>query len=380
MIKEAQRIQNIGEYYFSKKLKEISLLMQNGKDIINLGIGSPDMPPSEKVIKALQKTAEKPDSHGYQSYRGIEVLREAFARFYSKYYKVLLDPQDEIIPLTGSKEGIMHISMTFINPGDQVLIPDPGYITYKSATLLAGGEPLFYDLLPGNHYFPDLSQLEKRDLSRVKIMWINYPHMPMGTRAKRDFYKQIAAFGKKHKILIVNDNPYSFILNDTPLSLLEADKNREYIMELNSLSKSHNMAGWRIGMLAGKKEYIDAVMKFKSNMDSGMFLGIQKAAIEALGLDSDWFKKQNAIYKQRKEIACKIFDKLNIDYNKEQTGLFLWGKLPDGKDSLSFTDELLKEKEIFLTPGFIFGKNGQNYVRLSLTNNKETLEKAYKRI
>ncbi len=379
-MKEANRLQHIKEYYFSRKLKEIEKLQKQGRDIINLGIGNPDLPPSYEVIKELSQTASMASAHGYQSYRGIEGLRKSFARFYKKYFGVKLNPHDEIIPLTGSKEGIMHISMAFINPGDKVLIPDPGYLTYRSATLLAGGIPVGYDLFPENNYLPDLKALEKTNLEEVKIMWINYPHMPSGSLAPASFYKKIIEFGKKHQILIVNDNPYSFILNNEPRSLLHYDPGMETSMELNSLSKSHNMAGWRIGMLAGKKEHIDAVMKFKSNMDSGMFLALQKAAIKALNLNEEWFENMNRIYRKRKIIAEKIFEKLHIHHGKDQAGLFLWGKIPGETDSKTFTDKLLYEKEIFLTPGFIFGNNSKNYVRLSLTNSTGLLEKALKKL
>ncbi len=380
MIIEAERIQFIREYYFSKKLREISEMIRQGLDIINLGIGSPDLPPAQEIISTLQETASLTTSHGYQSYRGTDELRQAFAHFYKKYYRTSLNPKTQILPLTGSKEGIMHLSMAFINPGDSVLIPDPGYMTYTSATLLAGGTPVYYDLTPENEYLPDFDELEKLDLQKAKIMWVNYPHMPTGAKATSELFRNLAEFGKKHNILIVNDNPYSFILNENPMSLLSFSTDFEYIMELNSLSKSHNMAGWRIGMLAGKKDYIDAVMKFKSNMDSGMFLGLQKAAITALNMDKQWFDQQNKIYKERKTIAIKIYNKLKIRYNPEQNGMFLWGKLPGGITSEVFTDKLLKEKNIFLAPGFIFGKNGKEYVRLSLTNSTEDLTKALNRL
>jgi aspartate/methionine/tyrosine aminotransferase len=379
-MKQAERLSHINEYYFSQKLKEIEQLNKQGKKIINLGIGSPDLPPSKEVIAELIKVAKKDNVHGYQSYRGIPELRKAMASFYKKYYKVELSSDTEIIPLTGSKEGIMHISMAFVNPGDEVLIPDPGYMTYRSATLLAGGKPRTYTLKASNNFLPNLDYLTSTDLSRVKLMWINYPHMPTGAIVEKDFFKEIIHFAKQHNILVINDNPYGLIMNKQPESLLAADPDMQYSIELNSLSKSHNMAGWRIGMMAGNKEHINSVMKFKSNMDSGMFFAIQKAAEKALYQNNNWFTELNKTYSERKKIAEKIFDKLGVSYSKNQAGLFLWGQLPNKQDSEFFTNHLLKEKGIFIAPGFIFGESSSNYIRISITNNKETLIEALEKI
>ena len=379
-MKGAERIEHIKEYYFSKKLSEINQLIKQGKPIINLGIGSPDLMPPTSVIEAMTNATKQKENHGYQSYRGILELRKTISDFYKKYYQVEINPENEVIPLMGSKEGIMHISMAFLNTNDKVLIPNPGYMTYQSATLLAGGKPIYYNLKEENNWLPDLKRLSKLNLDNVKLMWINYPHMPTGAKANDDFFKEIIAFAKTHNILVINDNPYSFILNDEPLSLLKYDQSFNNILELNSLSKSHNMAGWRIGMLLGKKEHIDNVMKFKSNMDSGMFLGTQLAAIEALNQPKEWFRKINETYKKRKIIAEKIFDSLDISYQKNQVGLFLWGKLPNHQKSKEFSDWLLYKKHIFMAPGFIFGSNGDNYIRLSLTNDEKTLEQVLKRL
>ncbi len=379
-MKGAERIEHIKEYYFSKKLSEINQLIKQGKPIINLGIGSPDLMPPTSVIEAMTNATKQKENHGYQSYRGILELRKTISDFYKKYYQVEINPENEVIPLMGSKEGIMHISMAFLNTNDKVLIPNPGYMTYQSATLLAGGKPIYYNLKEENNWLPDLKRLSKLNLDNVKLMWINYPHMPTGAKANDDFFKEIIAFAKTHNILVINDNPYSFILNDEPLSLLKYNESFDNILELNSLSKSHNMAGWRIGMLLGKKEHIDNVMKFKSNMDSGMFLGTQLAAIEALNQPKEWFRKINETYKKRKIIAEKIFDSLDISYQKNQVGLFLWGKLPNHQKSKEFSDWLLYKKHIFMAPGFIFGSNGDNYIRLSLTNDEKTLEQVLKRL
>ncbi len=379
-MKGAERIEHIKEYYFSKKLSEINQLIKQGKPIINLGIGSPDLMPPTGVIETMTNATKQKENHGYQSYRGILELRKTISDFYKKNYQVEINPENEVIPLMGSKEGIMHISMAFLNTNDKVLIPNPGYMTYQSATLLAGGKPIYYNLKEENNWLPDLKRLSKLNLDNVKLMWINYPHMPTGAKANDDFFKEIIAFAKTHNILVINDNPYSFILNDEPLSLLKYDQSFNNILELNSLSKSHNMAGWRVGMLLGKKEHIDNVMKFKSNMDSGMFLGTQLAAIEALNQPKEWFRKINETYKTRKIIAEKIFDSLDISYQKNQVGLFLWGKLPNHQKSKEFSDWLLYKKHIFMAPGFIFGSNGDNYIRLSLTNDEKTLEQVLKRL
>ncbi len=377
---QAERLKHIQEYYFSTKLKEIARLRFEGKPIINLGIGSPDLPPPESVRNTLAQVALQTDAHRYQSYRGVAELRHAISRYYNSYFEVDLDAETEILPLTGSKEGIMHISMAFINKGDEVLLPDPGYMTYRATTLLAGGQPVYYTLSEDNNYLPDLKALAHSDLSKVKLMWINYPHMPTGAVANRDFYKQLLEFAHKHQILVINDNPYSMILNARPLSILSISGAKETALELNSLSKSHNMAGWRIGMLLGKHEYIDTVLKYKSQMDSGMFLGLQKAAIMALNSPPEWFDELNKIYVRRKKIVLKICQALNLKVRSGQTGLFVWAKLPAGQNSQDFTDRLLKEKGVFMAPGFIFGQYSENYIRISLTNDEEILTETLNRI
>ena len=377
---QAQRLEHIQEYYFSTKLKEIAQLRAEGKPIINLGIGSPDLPPSEDVRLTLIKTTVRPDTHQYQNYRGIPELRQAIAGYYQKYFNVNLAYETEILPLIGSKEGIMHISMAFLNKGDEVLLPNPGYMTYRSATLLAGAKPVYYNLIEANNYLPDLDALSQTDLSKIKLMWLNYPHMPTGASANKDFYRQLIDFAKKHQILLVNDNPYSMILNDNPLSILSIPGAKDTAMELNSLSKSHNMAGWRIGMLLGKKAFIDTVMKFKSQMDSGMFLGIQKAAVTALNSPPEWFINLNKIYSRRKKIVLEICKALNLTTHSNQSGLFVWARLPEGQNSLDFTDRLLAEKNIFMAPGFIFGQHSDNYVRISLTNDEDILTETLNRI
>lgn len=379
-MKEAKRLHPIKEYYFSTKLTEINQLKSEGKSIINLGIGSPDISPDPIVLKKMMEITSQSNSHGYQSYRGHPEFKKAIAQFYKKHFGVKLKPKTQILPLHGSKEGIMHISMAFLNKGDHVLIPNPGYLTYRSATLLAGGIPIEYQLKSKNNWFPNLKELEKRDLTKVKIMWINYPHMPTGAIAGAKEFKKIIQFAKKHKILVINDNPYSFIRNHERISILKFDDTFEYVMELNSLSKSHNMAGWRVGMLLGKKQYIDTVLKFKSNMDSGMYLATQLAASKALNLPDKWYQELNKTYRNREKIAEKIFEILNISFKKNQAGLFLWGKLPKGFHSKQFTDNLLDKTGIFLAPGFIFGSQGKRYVRLSLTNSIQELKEALKRI
>ena len=377
---QAQRLEHIQEYYFSTKLKEIARLRAEGKPVINLGIGSPDLPPPEAVRQTLAATALQPDTHQYQSYRGIPELRQAIAGYYQTYFKTALDAETEILPLIGSKEGIMHISMAFLNPGDEVLLPDPGYMTYCAATLLAGGKPVYYALNETNNYLPDLKALAQSDLSKVKLMWLNYPHMPTGAVANKDFYRQLIDFARKYQILLINDNPYSMILNPQPLSILSIPGAKETALELNSLSKSHNMAGWRIGMLLGKKEMIDTVMKFKSQMDSGMFFGLQKAAVTALNTPAEWFDKLNKTYSRRKSIVLKICNALNLQARPNQSGLFIWAKLPDGQNSRDFTDHLLQEKHIFMAPGFIFGQHSDDYVRISLTNSEAILTETLNRI
>ena len=377
---KADRLQHIKEYYFSTKLKEVNELRLSGKPIINMGIGSPDLPPHPSVIQKLTITAQEKTAHSYQSYRGIPALRQAISSFYQNKFEVDLNPDTEILPLIGSKEGIMHISMAFLNPGDAVLLPDPGYMTYTSATLLAGGKPVFYELTEQNNYLPDLARLEKQDLSKVKLMWINYPHMPTGTLAGKQDFEQILDFARRNDILLVNDNPYSFILNPNPVSLLQIPKAKEVAIELNSLSKSHNMAGWRLGWMAGNEAHINTVMQFKSQMDSGMFYPLQQAAVTALQLGDDWYKNLNEIYSRRKILVLKIAEKLGLKTRRNQVGMFVWAKLPKGKKSKDFTDALLYEKNIFVAPGFIFGKNSDNYVRFSLTLPVDILKEVINRL
>jgi aspartate/methionine/tyrosine aminotransferase len=380
-VKPAERTDNVQEYYFSQKLAQIDRMRRNGLDIINLGIGSPDQPPSENTVSALIVEARKPTSHGYQSYSGIPGLRKAFADWYRKYFQVSLNPDNEILPLMGSKEGIMHISMAFVNPGDEVLVPDPGYPTYSSVTDLVGGKIRKYELSEGNGWLPDLAALEKTDLSRVKLMWINYPNMPTGTKGSMDLFENLVAFGLKNEILLVNDNPYSFILNEEYLSILSVEGAKETALELNSLSKSHNMAGWRIGMVAGDSEYIKTILKVKSNMDSGMFLGMQMAAVEALNNKEPWFRSVNEVYRKRRKIVEEIMDLLRCRYDKSQVGLFVWGHIPDEIINCElFIEEILIKSHVFITPGFIFGKTGERYIRISLCANEEKLNEAKARI
>lgn len=381
IIKPADRTATVREYYFSQKLAQIEKMRREGADIINLGIGSPDQPPSEKTISALSAEAKKPGSHGYQSYTGIPALRKAFSEWYKKYFHVDLNPDNEILLLMGSKEGIMHISMAFVNPGDEVLIPDPGYPTYSSVTNLVGGKVRKYDLVKENGWYPDLEALERTDLSRVRLMWVNYPNMPTGTPGSISLFEKLVSFSGKHNILLCNDNPYSFILNKDYHSILEIRDSKDTVLEMNSLSKSHNMAGWRIGMIAGNSVYISEILKVKSNMDSGMFLGLQAAAIEALGNDESWFDQVNSVYRRRRIIVKEIMDILECDYDRRQTGLFLWGRIPEKiADCENFIEDILNKVHVFITPGFIFGDNGNRYIRISLCANEKRLEEAKARI
>jgi aspartate/methionine/tyrosine aminotransferase len=380
-VKAAIRTGSVQEYYFSKKLKQIDRMKAAGADIINLGIGSPDLAPSGNTIDRLNEEARKPTSHGYQSYIGIPALRNAMADWYRKYFHVVLDPESEILPLMGSKEGIMHISMAFVNPGDEVLVPNPGYPAYSSASSLVGGIVKNYELDEKNNWHPDLDALEKSDLKKVKIMWINYPHMPTGAGATRELFDRLVAFGYRHNILLCNDNPYSFILNNKHNSILATDGAKDIALELNSLSKSHNMAGWRIGMVAGDKEYISAIIKVKSNMDSGMFLPLMAAAAEALRNPESWYDEINIVYKKRRIIVEEIMRLLNCTFDEHQTGLFLWGKIPgDIESSETYTDEILEKAHVFITPGSVFGSKGKRYIRISLCAREEVLEKAKKRL
>jgi LL-diaminopimelate aminotransferase len=381
IVKPANRTGNVQEYYFSQKLAQIDRMRRDGFDVINLGIGSPDQPPSENTISALIAEAKKTTSHGYQSYSGIPPLRKAFAEWYKKYFHVNLDPDNEILLLMGSKEGIMHISMAFVNPGDEVLVPDPGYPTYSSVTNLVGGIVRKYELTEENGWLPDLKSLEHSDLKRVKLMWVNYPHMPTGVKGSIDLYEKLVAFSARHEILLVNDNPYSFILNNKYISLLSVAGAKETALELNSLSKSHNMAGWRIGMVAGHSEYIKSILRVKSNMDSGMFLAMQMAAVEALSNHESWYDTVNGVYIKRRKIVEEIMDLLKCRYNKSQVGLFVWGQIPDDiPDCESYIEEILMKIYVFITPGFIFGKKGERYIRISLCATEERLNEAKGRI
>lgn len=380
MIQQAQRLNNVEEYYFSKKLREVALLKSGGKPIVNIGIGSPDLNPSESVIQAIKQSLYDTNAHQYQNYQGIPELRDGIRDFYQQHYKVTLNSASEILPLMGSKEGIMHISMAFLNKGDQVLIPNPGYPTYASVTKLVEATPIYYNLSENSNWLPDLVEIEKNDLSKVKLLWLNYPHMPTGALATKTDFEQLITFAKKHDILIVNDNPYSFVLNQNPLSILSVNGAKEVAIELNSFSKTFNMAGWRVGMAVGKDQYIKSILQVKSNMDSGMFYGIQKGAVEALKLPEKWFLQQEEIYTNRRKIVWKIMDALNCTYQKNSSGLFVWGKLPNGAASESFTDRLLYEKDVFITPGTVFGSNGEGYIRASLCVSATILKSVLERI
>ncbi|WP_166963143.1 pyridoxal phosphate-dependent aminotransferase [Yeosuana marina] len=380
MIEVANRLHTVEEYYFSKKLREVNMLIANGKPIINLGIGSPDMQPPQKVIDAITDSFLSPNAHKYQSYQGLPELRDAIAKFYKEHFHVSLSPQNEILPLMGSKEGIMHISMAYLNEGDEVLIPNPGYPTYQSVTRLVGATPVFYELDAENNWLPDLKTLAKQDLSKVKLMWVNYPHMPTGAQPSKYLFEELVAFAKKHDILIVNDNPYSFVLSDNPKSILSVKGAKEVCLELNSLSKTFNMAGWRVGMVVGSSEHISNILKVKSNMDSGMFYGIQKGAIEALKCTSIWFSTLNSVYQQRRDLVWQLADVLRCTYDKNATGLFVWAKLPAHLKSEEFIDEVLKKNHIFITPGTIFGSKGEGYIRFSLCATTEILEEAITRV
>jgi LL-diaminopimelate aminotransferase len=380
MIKPAERLDTVQEYYFSKKLREVRGLVAAGKPIINMGIGSPDLQPPAQVLEAIQGSLNDVSAHKYQSYQGLPELRSAISVFYKNKFSVDTNSENEILPLMGSKEGIMHISMAFLNEGDKVLIPNPGYPTYTSVTKLVGAEPLFYNLSDATNWQPDFKKLEAQDLTDVKIMWVNYPHMPTGTNATLETFQKLVAFGKKHNILIINDNPYSFILNDKPISILQVEGAKDIALELNSLSKTFNMAGWRVGMVLGNANYINEILKVKSNMDSGMFYGIQKGAIEALQLSDDWFLSQNKIYEERRSLIWQLADKLETTYSKNATGLFVWAKIPEGKKSEEITDSVLYDNDIFITPGTIFGSQGEGYIRFSLCVESEVIKEAISRL
>ena len=377
----SKRLEGIGEYYFSQKLREIDELNKQGKNIINLGIGSPDLPPHPDVIKVLQEESAKPNVHAYQNYKGSPLFRNAIASWYKEWYHVDVNPDTEILPLIGSKEGIMHICMTYLNEGDAALLPNPGYPTYRSAVKLSGGICIDYELKEENNWFPDFEELEKKDLNKVKLMWVNYPQMPTGKLPTKKMFESLIAFGKKHSILICHDNPYSFILNDEPMSLLSINGAKEMVIELNSLSKSQNMAGWRIGMLIGAKERIDEVLRFKSNMDSGMFLPMQLAAAKALSLGKDWYESVNKVYAERRKIVFELLKLLNCTFDETQAGMFVWAKIADGyKDGFELSDKILYNANVFITPGGIFGSAGEKYVRVSLCSTAEKLENSINRV
>lgn len=378
----AERLNLVQEYYFSRKLKEVAQLNAEGKDIISLAIGSPDMPPSEQTIETLCEVARQPHAHGYQPTMGTPELREAMARFYKRWYNVELDPKTEIQPLIGSKEGILHVTLTFVNPGDKVLVPNPGYPTYTSLSKLLGADIVNYDLREDNGWQPDFEQLEQIDLSRVKLMWTNYPNMPTGGNARRETYERLVRFAKEHNIVVVNDNPYSFILNERPMSLLQIDGAKDCCIEFNSMSKSHNMPGWRVGMCATNAQFIQWILKVKSNIDSGTFRGIQLAAAAAYDNSEEWHREANiATYSRRRKYAEQIMDALGCSYDPEQVGMFLWGKIPDKYNNVEeLTERVLHENRVFITPGFIFGSNGNRYIRISLCAKEEKIKEALERI
>lgn len=377
----AQRVTEVQEYYFSKKLKEVAQLNAQGADIISLGIGGPDRPPHKDVIDTLCAEAQVESNHSYQPYVGIPQLRQAFARWYNRWYGVELDANTEIQPLIGSKEGILHVSLAFLNPGDGVLVPNPGYPTYSSVSRLAQAEIFNYDLTEGNGWYPDFEALEKLPLERIKLMWINYPHMPTGTPATLDLYQKIIDFGRRHNIVIVNDNPYSFILNDKPMSILQIDGAKDIAIEMNSMSKSHNMAGWRVGMLASNPTFINWILKVKSNIDSGQFKPVMLAAVKALEADKDWYTTLNNLYRSRRNVAEEIMTELGCTFNPSQRGLFLWGRIPDSiASSETLADKVLYDARVFITPGFIFGSNGDRYIRISLCATEENMRRALNRI
>jgi aspartate/methionine/tyrosine aminotransferase len=382
----AKRLEGIGEYYFSKKLREIEDLNRNGKNIISLGIGSPDQPPHPDVIRVLQEESNKPTTHAYQSYKGSPVLRKAMAAWYRQWYQVELNPDLEVLPLAGSKEGIMHICMTYVNPGDLVLIPDPGYPTYQSAAKLAGADPAAYQLKEENGWLPDFSELKillksKREDQKSVLMFVNYPQMPTGQLPSKKLFEELVAFAKENQVLLVHDNPYSFVLNNEPMSILQFGGVSEHVIELNSLSKSHNMAGWRIGMMLATSRHIENVLRFKSNMDSGMFLPLQLAAAKALSLPASWYEEVNKLYHRRKMVVEEMLEGMGCDFSKKQAGLFVWAKVPSGNsDGYSLSDLLLYNANVFVTPGGIFGNAGKNYIRVSLCAPEEKIIESLDRI
>ena len=380
-IAPADRLASVSEYYFSKKLKEVAQMNAEGKDVISLGIGSPDMPPSEKTIETLCNNAHDPNGHGYQPYVGIPELRKGFAAWYQRWYGVDLNPNTEIQPLIGSKEGILHVTLAFVNPGEQVLVPNPGYPTYTSLSKILGTEVINYDLKEEDGWMPDFETLENMDLGRVKLMWTNYPNMPTGANASVELYEKLVAFGRKHGIIICNDNPYSFILNEHPLSILSIPGAKEICIEMNSMSKAHNMPGWRMAMLASNAQFVQWILKVKSNIDSGQFKPMQYAAVEALSAKKEWYDNMNRVYRSRRDLAGQIMRTLGCEYDENQVGMFLWGRIPDSAESgEAIANKVLYEANVFLTPGFIFGSRGERYIRISLCCKNETLEEALKRI
>lgn len=377
----ADRLSGVSEYYFSKKLKEVAQMNAEGKDVISLGIGSPDMPPSEETVATLCREAQNPNGHGYMPYVGVPELRQAFADWYKKWYQVELDAKSEIQPLIGSKEGILHVTLAFVNPGDQVLVPNPGYPTYTSLSRILGAEIVNYDLKEENGWMPDFDALEQMDMSRVKLMWTNYPNMPTGANATPELYEKLVSLARRKGIVIVNDNPYSFILNDKPLSILSIPGAKDCCIEFNSMSKSHNMPGWRIGMLASNAEFVQWILKVKSNIDSGMYRAMQLAAATALQAEQDWYDGNNHNYRNRRKIAGEIMDVLGCTYDEKQVGMFLWGKIPDKySDVEELTERILHQARVFITPGFIFGSNGKRYIRISLCCKDDKLAEALRRI
>ncbi len=380
-IQPANRLGEVKEYYFSVKLREIARMNAEGKEVLNLGIGSPDLPPAQEAIDELVEQAKHRTNHAYQSYKGIPELRQAFARWYREWFSVELDPEQEILPLIGSKEGIMHISMTFLQEGDEVLVPDPGYPAYRAVANLTGAGIREYRLEEKNNWRPDLEKLAQQDLSKVKIMWVNYPNMPTGAKADLPFFESLIEFAHRHQILICNDNPYAFILNDQPLSILQVDGAKEVAIELNSLSKAHNMAGWRIGMMAGQQDHLDTILRFKSNMDSGMFKPLQLAAVKALQNPPEWYYSLNSVYRERRNKVFQIMDLLQCRYDQNQVGMFVWARIPDHyTNAFELSDKVLYGAQVFITPGGIFGSAGEQYIRISLCSDGGMYEEAIRRI
>lgn len=382
MIQPADRLSLVSEYYFSRKLKEVAALNAQGMDIISLAIGSPDMPPSPQTIDKLCEVAKQPDAHGYQPTMGTPELRQAMAGFYNRWYGVQLNPQTEVLPLIGSKEGILHVTLAFVNPGDEVLVPNPGYPTYTSLSKLLGAKVVNYNLVEANGWQPDFDELEQMDLSKVKLMWTNYPNMPTGGNARRETYERLVDFAKKHHIVVVNDNPYSFILNEEHLSILQVEGAKDCCIEFNSMSKSHNMPGWRVGLCATNAQFISWILKVKSNVDSGTFRGLQLAAATAYDNSDEWHQEANIdTYRRRRHYAEQIMETLHCSYDPHQVGMFLWGKIPDQYDDVEqLTEKVLHDAWVFITPGFIFGSNGKRYIRISLCAKEEKLQEALTRI